>query len=484
MNYLDRPLSRPVTDESIGSPFVSMKKWHRAVVVSALSAYLLWIALHGVAHPVSTASGEVLLVLALNFALLLLPVIFYQPTFGWFHPLVFGIVLTFVDHLTRSGLYINGLQWHAALPGWNSDRLNQLVVQELLLSSLGIVSAYLGFFLCPRLGIPKLTFHRPRYIGRKVVIAVIFAMSTCMAYLQSQGGIATHILSWGRGRRTELAGESYWGFFVQVGIIACLSWLALDRRATQKPLFWVCSVSSLTMSFLVGGSRSILIYYMVMGLMVWLLRERKISFTKPLILVCVSFFLIGLLGAFRTSTFSGEINWGLLTGESTTEESALTTGAGEVSMRLAEGNAVYPILALVPETIDHIHGSSYAAVLALPVPRTLWADKPGLIGGRVGMTFFNQLAGVPPGPIGEAFWNFGVSGVLIAFVLFGMAQRWFVELFCHYAHEPVAIILYAVTLFQFSEPSSAGLQAFAITIVLTLIFLRLIGAMTFRKRTA
>jgi oligosaccharide repeat unit polymerase len=388
---------------------------------------------------------------------------------------VFGAVLALTDHLRRLGVYVHGLQWHAALPGWSPDALNQLVADELMLNALGVAALYLGFFLGPRLGIPQFKFQRPQNLARKSLLAVLFATSTCLAYLQTQGGIVNHILSWGRGRRTELAGESYWGFFVQIGVIACLAWLAMDRKATQRPMFWGCTVLSLLIAFIVGGSRSALVYYLVMGLMVWLLRERKISFTKPLIIVLISLCLIGMLGAFRTSTFSGEVNWSTLTSGGSSEESALATGAEEVAIRSGEGSAVYPILALVPQTIQPIYGSSYLAVLALPIPRALWSDKPGLVGGRVGATFFNQSAGIPPGPIGEAYWNFGVPGIFVAFLLFGMVQRWFADLFAHYAYEPVAIVLYTVTLFRFSDPSSAGIQAFAISIALTLLLLKWLG---------
>lgn len=484
MNQLDR-LSTATGMDSANSPFVAMTPLHRLLVVGVLSAYLLWIGFQGMAQSESTHSELVLLALALNFALLLLPVIFYQPGFGWFHPLVFAIFLALVDHLSRSGIYVHGLQWHAALPGWSPESLNQLVAYELILSALGIAAIYLGFFLAPQLGIPRLTFYQPRHLGRKVLLAVLFATTICMVYLQMRGGIVSHILSWGRGRRTELAGDAYWGFFIQTGMMSCTTWLALDRDAVKRPQFWLCTIISLTIAFLYGGSRSAVIYNIVMGLMVWLLRERKISFTQPFIILLLSLFLLGILGAFRTSTFTGEINWGVFTGEGTTEEeSALSRGAEEAALRAGEGNAVYPILAMVPEEVDYLYGNSYVAVLALPVPRTLWPEKPGLVGGRVGAIFFNRTAGLPPGPIGEAYWNFGVPGVFVVFLLFGMFQRWLADVFVHYARAPVAIVLYAIVLFQFSKPSSSGIEGLAITLALALLFIRLIGAIGVQPRQA
>lgn len=485
--HLSLPAARLTADEALpsGSPFVSMTPFHRMLMVGLLSAYLLWIAVQNVTVAPSTTSAMVLLALTVNFALLLLPILFAQPSFGWFHPLVFGTILAFTDHLRRSGVYAYGLQWHVALPGWSPAELNQLVAAELWLSAIGTGAVYLGFLLCPRFGVPKLRFYQPTHLGRKVLLTVLFAASVCLVFLQTRGGITAHILSWGRGRRTELAGAAYWGFFVQLGIVACLSWLALDRSAIRRPLFWVCTVISLICSFLFGGSRSTLIYYLVMGLIVWLIKEQRISFTKLFLVILTSLFLIGTLGAFRTSTFTGEIDWSVFTSPfasgTSGEESALWRGAEEASVRSGEGFGAYPILALVPEQVDPLNGSSYLAVLALPIPRVLWSDKPGLVGGRVGATFFNTSAGIPPGPIGEAYWNFGVPGVLLAFLLFGMFHRWLTQAFCQYAHRPAAIVLYGVTLFQFAEPSSSGIVTFAITLTLTVLFLRSIGAIGFKS---
>jgi hypothetical protein len=179
------------------------------------------------------------------------------------------------------------------------------------------------------------------------------------------------------------------------------------------------------------------------------------------------------LGEFRTSTFRGDVDWGILTGRTATEESALVTAIDEVSARSSEGNAVYPILARVPAQVDFIRGRSYAAVLTLPIPRALWPEKPSMIGGQTGAIFFNSGAGIPPGPIGEPYWNFGIPGVAIVFLCFGIFYRWITEVFQTYAHYPAAIILYVVTLLRCSEPSTPTIVAWLIVLVLAFLFLRL-----------
>lgn len=475
----DPPLGTTARPRSV---FVAMTPFHRGLVGGMLLLYLLWIGAQDVLRLNTVPQSPwIFLALTLNFVLLLLPLIFYRSSYGWFHPLIFNIFLTLILHLRRSPVYILGMPGHAGLPGWNPDELNRLVAEELFLRAMGLLLLYTGYWLSVRLPIPQFRFQSPRHLHQKVVATVLFATMIFLLYMQTRGGLISHILSWGRGRRTELAGDSYWGLFIQLGLTACLSWLAFDRKAHLRPLFWGCTLLSFAIVFLMSGSRGDLVYFMVMALIVWLLREQKISLTKPLLVAVLGLMLLGVLGQFRTSTFSGEVDWGVLTGRTATEESAFVAGIGEVSARSGERNAVYPILAKVPTQVDFIRGRSYAALLTLPIPRALWADKPGMIGGQVGATFFNSSAGIPPGPIGEAYWNFGLPGVAIVFLLFGGFYRWIAEAFQHYGHQSAAIILYVVTLFRCSEPSTPTIVSWLIVLVLSCLFLRLAGLIAFRR---
>jgi oligosaccharide repeat unit polymerase len=463
--------------------FVPMTSFQRGTTICLLALYLAWIWVQQQADPTPTAaSGWVFLALFVNFLLLLLPVIFYRPSYGWFHPLIFGLFLTLTEHLRRTVIYAEGLHAHVALPGLGEYDLTLLLARELALCSLGLLAYYIGFWLGPTQKVPRIAFRQPRRLVLKVGLAILASVGVFLAYMQSRGGVIAHIVSWGRGRRMELAGDSYWGFFIQFGLTACLFWLAMDRKAHLRPLFWGCAGISLLITFLSSGSRSSIIYSIAMGLLVWLLRERKIAPTKILIFVLIALFLIGLLGNFRRSTFDGKIDWSTLTNTASNEMAIVTAGLEEVSARSGEGDAVFPILARVPKQVDFIQGSSYLAVLTLPIPRGLWPEKPGLIGGQTGETFFRAPAGVPPGPIGEAYWNFGMIGVPFVFLIFGIFYRWLTAVFARYADQPVAIVLYIITLFRLSEPSSQAVVHWLITFVLSVIFLYLIGAISRPRR--
>lgn len=458
-----------------------MQPLQRFTIIGLMALALISVGLLQQSNPTAISGMEwVYLALVLNGVLLLLPVIFYRPTFGWFHPLMFVIFWSVITHLRRFDVYITGLPWHAALPGWSSESLTMLVFKDLMLQAAGIVAMYTGFLLSPAWALPNIRFQQPAHLGKKTIATVGFAAGIFAVYMQSRGGIISHILSWGAGRNQALAGNFYWQFFTQLGLIACLSWLAMDRRSTSTPAFWGCTITSLMMTFIVGGSRSSVVYFMVMGLLVWFLREQKISLVRITAIALIGLFALGLLGNLRDSTYSGQINWNVFRGGSnsaaTSNESTLGNSLSEISERSSVYSGVFPILALVPNQVDYLEGSSYLALLTLPVPRALWSGKPGLVAGRVGEVFYGSNFGIPPGAVGEAYWNYGVPGVLMVFTLYGMFQRFLANTFIRYAHQSAAIAPYVITLFLFSAPTGLACIAWLMMLVPMLAYLVAIGA--------
>lgn len=477
----------PHPSQPLPSPFVAMAPWHRAILVTLVTAAL---AMVGIQQQIASVPVEgmpwVFLALVLNGVLLLLPIIFYRPNFGWFHPLGFVLFFALLGHLRRFDVYVSGLQWHAALPGWGTDHLTALVLKDLLLQAAGTVALYAGYVLGPTPGPLPIIFRTPAHLASKTVFTVAMATGIFAVYVQGRGGLISHMLSWASGRNEALAGAFYWQFLIQLGMLACLCWLTLDQRSTANPVFWGCTLASLTMIFLTGGSRSAVIYTMVMGLIAWLLREQKVDVVKIAAITLIGLFVLGTLGNLRNSTFSGTIDWGSLWGRSSAstaaETSTLNTGLTEISQRSSVYSGVFPILGLVPTQVDYLGGSSYLAALTLPVPRALWPQKPGLVAGMVGQTFFNTPVGMPPGPIGEAYWNFGLPGVLMVFTLFGAFQKWLAETYIRCQPQTGAIVPYVITLFLFSEPTGLAFVAWLMMLVPTLGWLVATGAVAWRPR--
>ena len=459
------------------SPFVVMYPKHRILVAGIIIFFVLLLGFHIILnHQTVSSLGWVYLALQLNLLLLLVPIIWYKNSYGWLHPLVFGIFITLLFHLRRFSMYMQGITWHPALPGLSDHSLTFLVAYELLLNAAGLVFYYFGFFSSPRFAIPRVKFLQPRNLEKKVLLTVLLSLVSFAAYMQTRGGITAHILSWGKGRTAALAGQYYWQIPIQFGLIACLIWLAIGRKVYGKPLFWVCTATMLIVQFLTTGGRGGVVYALIYMLLVFMIREQKIALTKILIVLMMGFVLMGILGDFRKSTFEGELGVNTLT-EQSPIESAFNKGLNEISERSWNAFGSLPILARVPNDVDYIYGNSYLALLSLPIPRAFWPEKPGLVGGRVTSTFFGGSYGIPPGAIGENYWNFGILGVLGAFFIFGSFHKWLAETFRYYSREPAAGVLYALILYN-AAPTSSAILSCLLLILPAFMLLRAMGAIS------
>ena len=98
-----------------------------------------------------------------------------------------------------------------------------------------------------------------------------------------------------------------------------------------------------------------------------------------------------------------------------------------------------------------------------------------------GEIIFEGGAGVPTGPVGEAYWNFYIPGVVIIFFLYGLFHRWLARTFAQYSRVPTAWVLYVLTLYAFS-PESSRMVGWFHSMILAIVILYWIGALSFNKR--
>lgn len=459
---------------SPADPFVPMSPGARAVILGAFALYFVVAAIMRRYDPTPTEDW-ILACLALYLALLVAPLFLLRSSLGWFHPLVFTSVFALIGLLRRVGLYTWGLDWHVAVPA-SPDELSELIELQLLLFSLALFAYYSGFFVGPRLPVPGLRFGPPRALVPRLLVVWVIGLVAFLAFIGAQGGLDAHIEGWGTGRAEGLAGKHYFIAVANVGIPACLVWLAYRPDATRSPWFVAAAAVALTLAFLASGSRSSLFYPVAVGFIVWMLRHRRIPYLRVLAGAVVVIYGITVLGDFRRSTWQGPADWGAAT-EGPFVETVVEGASGELVRRGTTDDGGLAILARVPDDVPLLYGESYLAVFTLPVPKALWPNKPRMIDGRVGLTFFGMPAGVPPGAVGEAFWNFHLAGVVVVFFLYGVFHQWLARAFRRNAAAPGAAMIYASCLFLFRDPTGPQFVIWTISLVPTIAILVWIGAL-------
>lgn len=464
------------------SAFLPVHLLYRVSIIAVYVIILLTIVLNVEVNRKSPAFILLCLAQVLNFAVILFPVIFYKPSFGWFHPLFFYTCQYLLFQFRSYATYLQGISRHRALPEYSVEDIVLLVSFALTLHAISTLAYYFGFWFGPNLRVPRISFRHPRRLPLKALSAVLFSLVVFWLYVERQGGLSAHLLSWQTGRHEALAGEYYWIILIKVSAMACLLWFSLSRRAIYQPLFWACALVSVAINFLATGSRSTVVIYFVVAMLVWILREKKFAPARIIAIGLLGVALISFLGGFRSRLWKGEI---ALTaeGDDKTLVEYFEQGAVESAERAWSNSGLLPILARVPDDVDLLYGSSYLAFFTLPIPRSVWPDKPGQVGGLVGDVFFNSPAGTPPGPIGEAYWNFHIPGVIIVFFIFGTFQKWLAQTFVKYQRYPAAVLIYLTVLFTV-DPSTPAIVVCLMFVVPLIVLLRLVGALSFSGKNA
>jgi oligosaccharide repeat unit polymerase len=463
-----------------GSVFLSMHVFYRVAIIMIYLIILLTIVLNVEVNKKSPAFVMLCLAQVFNFAVILLPIIFYKPSFGWFHPLVFYTSQYLLFQFRSYATYLQGISRHRALPDYSVEEIILLVAYALTLHALGTLAYYFGFWFGPNFKVPRIKFRNPKQLAVKALAIVCFSMLIFWFYIERQGGLNAHLLSWQEGRHEALAGDYYWILLIKFSALATLLWFSLSRRAIYQPLLWVCAFLSILMNFLATGSRGTVVFFFIIAILVWMLREKKFAPTRVILIGIMGVILISFLGEFRARIWRGQISF-MSDGDETSLTEYFEQGAVESAERAWTSSGLLPILARVPNDVDLLYGSSYMAFVTLPIPRSFWPNKPGQVGGLVGETFFNSPSGTPPGPIGEAYWNFHIPGILIIFFIFGIFQKWLARCFIKYQRYPAAILIYLTILFTL-DPSTPATVVCLMLLIPLLVLLRVTGAISFSAK--
>ena len=473
------------------NPFIPIILGYRILIIGYVLFYYIFtpglsIILHGSVSPLPgwRYTAEIAYLF-----LLLLPILFYRSSYGWLHPLIFPAIFGIATGIVRNPQLLlepflvfseqhGGEIHHVALWSWSQEAIAWAALKAKIISMVALSVYYFGFFFGPQPSIPYLVFTKPRNIIPKVLTVVALSAVVFLIYIHFKGGLTAHISSWGQGRFIALAGEGPVMVLIECGMVASLIWFALDRTASRNPLFWIVLLFVVPVNFFTGGSRSSVISAVVLFLMIFMIRHQKIPKVKIIAIAVAAFILVGALGTLRRSTYQGEVDWTVLTDFSL--KGSIEVTREELEWRGANSGYL-PVIAKVPDKVGLLYGKSYVGTLLFFIPRALWPDKPHGAGTMNGEIIFEGGSGVPTGPVGEAYWNFYIPGVVIMFFLYGLFHRWLARTFAQYSRVPTAWVLYVLTLSTFS-PESTRMVGWFHLMIPAIVILYWIGALSFNKR--
>jgi hypothetical protein len=440
--------------------------------------------------------------------LLVFPFIYFKPGFGWLHPLIFTVLWPLAQSVvSEPGQLLSPLTvflgpmhpegGHAALRGFSEQAEAWTMVKAKGIQSLSLVAYYTGFFSGLRPSVPILNFRKPKQLPLRTMLLVGGAFGVFFLAAQMRGGIARHFASLGLGRQSAIGGLGHIGVLIRLGVIASIVWYAFDPDAGMNPLYWGTLATSLVSIFLWSGSRSDVIFPLAFLLILRALRTKRLPWSRGLALGATALVLFGMLGALRASTITGRPAWDLVT---ELQVGVALEFADEQLDRREEnqGGGYTAVVGRVPRDVDFLYGRTYLGAALFFVPRAIWENKPRATGPYVNKYLYGTtgrvevadspplVGGVPPGPVGAAYWNFYVPGVVILFSLLGIFHRWLAR-FYRQNENPLGAVLF-VHLVVGAGVSPNALVSLFQDIILLLGVLTIVGAIrpfqTLRRRIA
>lgn len=429
-----------------GNPTVDLGRGGKAVFTGFAVILFAVVAVTGILRDTDQFPG-ILAGLSIYIASLLIPIYLVRNHAGWFHPLVFTSGFSLLQMVRRASSYFDGMPQHAGIPGYASSDLNALIWQLLLIQTLAQLAYYLGYIVGPKK--PQSIFV-PGSADPSSRVLLVFALVVVffVAFLRNKGGLADHMVDLGQGRVRQIEENQMFGISVVVvnlSMFMLLILVAIARTPFHYLLVAIIAPAVMFMKYTAAGSRSSMIFAMILCLMVRSLATRRIRWSLYFGGAVAAIIAIGALGQIRRGTWKGAEGLDEALSSMTASDS-FGNGLSELEQRGSALNPVYAIMARVPDEVPYLLGESYITLFTMPIPRALWMNKPRTTGALVGPTFFDSNAGAPPGPIGEALWNFGLPGVVLAYLLFGAFHRYMQMLFLNNSASPVIIAVYALTL--------------------------------------
>jgi len=425
-----------------------MTAWQRVAVVTFVLVYNAFVpgfseVLHQPSLPLTVLRFGTELVYQ---GLLVLPFIYYKSGFGWLHPLIFTVLWTLAQEfvgepeafLAPIRVFVEPVHpelSHGGLVGFTELEVAWTLVKAKGIQSLALVAYYAGFFSRLRPSVPQLTVHEPRQVSFRTMLLVGGAFATFLIAVQMRGGIVEHFISLGQGRQRAIGGLGHIGVLIRLGVIASVVWYAFDPKAGKNPLYWGTLAVSLVSMFLWSSSRSDVIFPLAFLLILWALQHKMVPWVRGGIVAATALVLFGGLGALRASTMTGEPAWEIVTDLQISR--SLEFADEQLERRQQNpGGGYTAIVGRVPKDVDLLYGRTYVGALLFFIPRALWAEKPRGTGSYVSKYLYGttgpvelgdappKVGGIPSGPVGAAYWNFYIPGVILLFALYGIFHRW------------------------------------------------------------
>jgi len=314
--------------------------------------------------------------------------------------------------------------------------------------------------------------QRREFDGKRLralaILLIAASVGVLFVLVAVRGGLSLHMADMARGRFRSMAGLGPLIAAVDLGVIAVLVWVAARPKDIKLPIFLVLLIAAAAAQFISNGARSAAFAVFMMVGLTWALQNRRIPWRLALLLVPLFFMAFGVLNIIRTSGLGGQ-------GATQAIQSADTSDVlSRVQDEIARRRSLQSGIAVISQGHElmggPLWGSSYRAAVFAFVPRRIWEDKPRGPGSIFTQNFLGEVregVAVPVNATAEAYWNFGILGVILISALYGALIRFAHNVYVVRHDNPFIVTAFVLFVTTF-RPSTDDLVLFQQQAVLLL----------------
>lgn len=440
----------------------------RYIIILITSLWLLAVyafyVISGVAANISAYTFYCLKITLLIFPLIIMS----RRHVDFLHPLIFlGLLELVTRTIAESSLLSDALRGHEALRAESQETISDVLIFKFAMDCVAIMATYLGFIFTRS----PFNLSTPRLVEANAILLSLWISCFIGIFAFTQiaeelGGYDVLLATKGK-YIAEAIGGGHWN--VITGFTAAAAWFgaAYLRNPERSVVFWASLLLAITIEFAVTASRGATLNILIVVGVLLFARRQKLNFVAVAAVAVTLLLSAGLLSQLRHSVQGIRLPTEVASTatEALIADEALADAMRELSKYSGAGSTDYPIYLLVGTDKPFLLGESYLAILAAPVPRAYWPDKPMGVGRRASHEFmpsYKHDTGVPPTATGEAYWNFGIPGVIIIFFIWGA----FLKVLWSFAGKsaPGGRLLYYVVTLIFLRPQTSLFYNWAIAV--------------------
>jgi len=428
------------------------------------------------------------IVLFCSFSLYLLVLLFpfIAPNIfkSYFNPIFFYFLWEIIQGVFKLKLFLGilSIEGHYAFPGALQSELNLLLAESFILESLALLFLLVGFFIPFNVSFSKLAIPKTNYLKVKSLFWMLLACVGLFKLMNIGGGIQTVLIQRGLPDEDRISSQigSHWHFLASIGRVIPVVWMACNDKVSKKIYFWFFVGLSLVLFFVTTGSRSGTITPLILLGIVYSIQNHKLPYKAILLGGFISLVLVGFMGQFREATRKVQHVEQINIEKKVSE--LIGFAISDMRTRGVENNGQLAVLANVPKDVPHLQGKSYLSIPFVFFPSAIFGEKPDSAGKLNAKLVYNRFdTAIPPGVVGEAYWNYSYIGVCMVFLVYGFILKIFYDFFIINFSHPFIMVMYVYSLLYFRPGSDQIFNFFHVIVPVAFIYISFIR---FRLRFA